>query len=264
MSDAGDLPRNAESWSATRRAILGDSLGVGLATGAYAVSFGAIAVASGLDGWQTMALSALMFTGGSQFGLVGVLAGGGNPIAGAATAILLGVRNALYGLRLAPLLDLRGWRRAAAAHLVIDESSAMSMGRTSDRAARLGFYATGIAVFTLWNLGTLVGVLGASALRDPRVLGLDAAVPAAFLALLGPRLRGREPWMIALVAALVAVLTTPLLPPGLPVLVAAAVAGAIALAPHRPESAPAPEPAPPTDDRAAPTDDPADLEGPAS
>jgi len=243
--------RGEDSWAGTRRAILGDSLGVGIATGAYGVSFGAIAIAAGLDGWQAMVLSALMFTGGSQFGLVGVLAGGGNPIAGAATAILLGVRNALYGLRLAPLLDVRGWRRLAAAHLVIDESTAMSMGRTSDRAARLGFYATGLSVLGLWNLGTLVGVVGASALQDPRVLGLDAAVPAAFLALLSPRLRGREPWIVAVVAALVAVFTTPLLPPGLPVLVAAAVAGAIALAPRRDGSAPI-------------AGDPADQEGPTS
>jgi predicted branched-subunit amino acid permease len=240
----------ADSWPATRRAILRDSLGVALATGAYGVSFGAIAIAGGLDGWQAMALSALMFTGASQFGLVGVLAGGGNPMAGAATAILLGVRNALYGLRLATLLDVRGRRRLGAAHLVIDESTAMSIGRTSDRAARLGFYATGLSVLALWNLGTLVGVVGASALQHPRVLGLDAAVPAAFLALLGPRLRGREAWVVALVAAMVAVLTTPLLPPGLPVLAAAAVAAAIALAPRREASVPV-------------ADDPADQEGPA-
>ena len=244
--DAAPEPGADAAWPLTRRAILGDSVGVGVATGAYGVSFGAIAIAAGLDGWQAMALSALMFTGGSQFGLVGVLVGGGNPIAGAATAILLGVRNALYGLRLAPLLDVRGRRRFAAAHLVIDESTAMSMGRSSDRAARLGFYATGLSVLGLWNLGTLVGVVGASALQDPRVLGLDAAVPAAFLALLGPRLRSREPWVVAVVAALVAVLTTPLLPPGLPVLVAAAVAGAIALAPRRDGSVP------PAGDPAAP------------
>jgi predicted branched-subunit amino acid permease len=216
-TDASD-----ERWATERRAVLRDSMGVAVATGAYAISFGAISVAGGLNVWQTMALSLLMFSGGSQFGLVGVVAGGGSAWAGAATAVMLGARNALYGLRLSTLLQVRSWRRLSAAQVVIDESSAMSMGRSSVRAGRFGFYATGVGVFVLWNLGTAVGVVGASVLSDPKVLGLDAAAPAAFLALLAPRLRGRETWAIALVAALIAVLATPLVPPGVPVLIAAA------------------------------------------
>ena len=211
------------AWRLTRSAVLRDAAGVAIATGAYAISFGAIARAGGFDAWQTMALSLLMFTGGSQFGLVGVVAAGGAPLAGAATAIMLGARNALYGLRLTELLELRGWRRFAAAQLIIDESTAMSIGRDSRRAARLGFYATGLGVFALWNLGTLVGVVGAAWLSDPRALGLDAAAPAAFLALLAPRLRGREAWAIAAVAALVAVVAVPFVPIGFPVLIAALV-----------------------------------------
>ena len=216
-------PQTDPAWRLTRSKVLRDSLGVSVATGAYGISFGAIALTGGLDMWQTMALSLLMFTGGSQFGLVGVVAGGGAPLAGAATAIMLGARNALYGLRLTELLRVRGWRRPVAAQLIIDESTAMSIGRDSRRAARLGFYATGLGVFVLWNLGTLVGVLGAAWLADPRTLGLDAAAPAAFLALLAPRLRGREAWAIALVAALVAVLAVPFVPVGFPVLIAACV-----------------------------------------
>ena len=211
------------AWRLTRSAVLRDAAGVAIATGAYAISFGAIARAGGFDAWQTMALSLLMFTGGSQFGLVGVVAAGGAPLAGAATAIMLGARNALYGLRLTELLQLRGWRRFAAAQLIIDESTAMSIGRDSPRAARLGFYATGLGVFALWNLGTLIGVVGAAWLSDPRALGLDAAAPAAFLALLAPRLRGREAWAIAAVAALVAVIAVPFVPIGFPVLIAALV-----------------------------------------
>ena len=118
-----------QTWLVERKAILRDSLGVSVATGAYAISFGAVSVAGGLSVWQTMALSLLMFSGGSQFGLIGVIAGGGSAWAGAATAVLLGVRNALYGLRLSTLLGLRSWRRVLAAQVVIDESSAMSMGR---------------------------------------------------------------------------------------------------------------------------------------
>ena len=188
-----DAVRADRDWRPVRREIVRESMAIAVATGAYGISFGAISLAAGLNVWQTMALSALMFTGASQFGLVGVVAGGGAPLAGAATAIMLGARNALYGLRMSELLQVRGLRRFGAAQLVIDESTAMAIGRwTAVRESRLGFYATGMAVFVLWNLGTLIGVLGASWLSDPRVLGLDAAVPAAFLALLAPRLRDRE------------------------------------------------------------------------
>ncbi len=219
---------------ADRRSIIHDALGIGAATGAYGISFGAISTAAGLTFWQTMALSLLMFTGGSQFALVGVVAGGGSPLAGAATAVLLGTRNALYGLRLTPLLRVRGWRRYATAQLVIDESTAMGIRTDDERAGRLGFYATGLAVFGLWNLGTMIGAVGADLLRDPGVLGLDAAAAAAFVALLGPRLRGREPFAVAGAAALVAVVAVPFVPPGVPVLIAALVAVVAAYRPARP------------------------------
>lgn len=221
------------SWRLTRSQVLRDSMAVAIATGAYGVSFGAIALAGGLDFWQTMALSLLMFTGGSQFGLIGVVAGGGAPLAGAATAIMLGARNAVYGLRLSTLLNVHGSRRLLAAQLVIDESTAMSIGRASDRAGRLGFYATGIGVFVLWNLGTAAGVFGASWLSDPRLLGLDAAAPAAFLALLAPRLRGRETWAVALAAAVVALVAVPFVPVGVPVLIAAVVGVVAGVLPGR-------------------------------
>jgi predicted branched-subunit amino acid permease len=145
---------------------------------------------------------------------------------------MLGARNSLYGLRLAPLLHLTSWRRMLAAQVVIDESSAMSLGRASPKLGRTGFYATGIGVFVLWNLGTAIGAVGASVLSDPSALGLDAAAPAAFLALLAPRLRGREPWAIAGGAAVIAVATTPLVPPGVPVLIAAGFGVVVALWPH--------------------------------
>ena len=239
--DAADSPAPAGlppaagpdlAWQLTRGQVLRDAAGVAIATGAYGISFGAIALAGGLDFWQTMALSLLMFTGGSQFGLIGVVASGGAPLAGAATAIMLGARNALYGLRLSELLRVRGGRRLLAAQLVIDESTAMAIGRDSDRASRLGFYATGVGVFLCWNLGTAVGLLGASWLSDPRLLGLDAAAPAAFLALLAPRLRGREAWAVALAAAMVALITVPFVPIGFPVLIAALVGVAVGLWPR--------------------------------
>ncbi|MBK9179845.1 MAG: AzlC family ABC transporter permease [Acidimicrobiales bacterium] len=209
---------------AARRRILRDSAGIGIATGAYGLSFGALAAAAGLSLGQTCTLSLAMFTGASQFALVGVLDGGGAAASAAATAVLLGTRNAFYGLRLATLLDVRGARRLAAAQLVIDESTAMAVGATDRAASRLGFWATGVAVFVLWNLATVIGAVGADALTNPSVLGLDAAAAAAFLALLAPQLQGRTVWATAAAAAVAALALTPILPPGLPVLAAAGVA----------------------------------------
>jgi len=207
-----------------RAAIIRDGLGVGIATGAYGISFGAVSVAAGLSVAQTCVLSLLMFTGASQFALIGVAAAGGPPVSGAVTALLLGTRNTLYGLRLAPLLGWTGWRRTAAAHLLIDESTAMSVTRESRPAARVGFLTTGVAIFVLWNLCTLVGAVAGSAIGDPRTYGLDAAVGAAFLALLWPRLSDRRNQLVAVAAAGVALGVVPIAPAGVPVLAAAGVA----------------------------------------
>jgi len=203
------------------RGVIRDALGIGVASGAYAVSFGAISTAAGLSLPQTCALSLLMFTGASQFALVGVVGAGGSVWAGAATAALLGARNALYGLRLSAILERGGWRRLLAAQFVIDETTAMAIAREAPADSRFAFWATGLALFTFWNLGTLLGALATHLVPDPKVLGLDAAPPAAFLALLAPRLRAREPVAIALGAGVVALVTLPVLPAGVPLLVVA-------------------------------------------
>jgi predicted branched-subunit amino acid permease len=207
-----------------RRQLVRDGLAVSVATGAYGISFGAIGVGSGLDIWQTGARSRLVFTGASQFALVGVVGAGGAPLLGAVSGLLLGVRNTLYGLRLAPLLDWHGLRRTAAAHLVIDESTAMSVTRDTTEEARVGFLTTGLGVFVLWNLATLAGAVAGEALGDPRDYGLDAAVGAAFLALLWPRLDTATHRIVAVVAAVVALGLVPFTAVGVPVLAAAVVA----------------------------------------
>lgn len=213
-----------------RRAILRDAIGIAVASGAYAISFGAISTAAGLSLAETCFLSAVMFTGASQFALVGVVGAGGTVWAGAVAAALLGSRNALYGLRLSSLLDTRAWRRFAAAHFVIDETTAMAIARDEPAQSRFAFWATGVALFVLWNAGTLIGALATRAISDPKVFGLDAAPPAAFLALLAPRLRAREPLAIAIAAAVVAIAVLPYVPAGVPLLAVAlivAVYGAV-------------------------------------
>ncbi len=218
-----------------------DSLGVGLATGAYGVSFGAVSVAAGLSVAQTCVLSLLMFTGASQFALVGVVAAGGAPVSGALTALLLGTRNTLYGLRLAPLLGFTGWRRAAGAHVLIDESTAMSLARPTQTLARLGFLTTGVSVFVLWNLATFAGAAAGRAVGDPRTFGLDAAVGAAFLALLWPRLRDRRNQWVAVAAAAVALGVVPVTAAGVPVLAAAGVALLVGVLSRSPDPTEFPE-----------------------
>lgn len=209
---------------APTRSIVRDSVAVGVATGAYGISFGAISVASGLDIWQSCALSLLVFTGASQFALVGVIAAGGNPFFGAVSGLLLGTRNTLYGLKVAPMLGWRGIRRSAAAHILIDESTAMSVTRTSREHARAGFLSTGLSVFVLWNLATLAGAVAGDTLGDPRAYGLDAAVGGAFLGLLWPRLDSLRNRVAALLGAALALSLVPLSPAGVPVLAAGVVA----------------------------------------
>src|SRR6201994_3449260 len=192
--------------------------GIGLAVGVYGVSFGVLAVAAGLSPAQACVMSMLTFTGASQFAFIGVLAA-------IAPAVTLAIRNAAYGLSVAPILPGRLRNRALAAHLVIDESTAMARAEDDPSAARHAFLATGISVWLGWNAGTLAGALLGGVLGDPRMLGLDAMFPAAFLATLAARLRRRGAAAAALTDALIAVCLVPVAPAGFPVV--AALAGVV-------------------------------------
>nr|WP_084100607.1 AzlC family ABC transporter permease [Demequina sp. NBRC 110051] len=203
------------------------ALSVSLATGAYGLSFGALSVAAGLDVWQTMALSLLLFSGGSQFAFIGVIAAGGSGAAAVATSTFLGVRNGFYGIALAPFMrPMRPLTRAAAAQLTIDESTAVALAQPPQDVAarRAAFWWTGIGVFVAWNAITLLGALLGSAIGDPADWGLDAAAAAAFLGLVWPRLASKRAQGVAAASAVLALALTPLLPAGLPILAAALVA----------------------------------------
>ena len=207
------------------------SFAVGLAVAAYGLSFGALAVASGLDVWQACVLSLFMFTGGSQFALIGVLASGGAAAGPAAitSAALLGVRNSLYAMRMSPIVGGPWWKKLIAAHWTIDESTAVSTAQPTLRGQRVGFWATGAIIYIGWNLTTFLGALLGDLLGDVRMYGLDAAAAAAFLGLLWPRLKTLQPIAVAVGAAAVAAVLIPWLPPGLPVLAAALVAVVVGL-----------------------------------
>jgi 4-azaleucine resistance transporter AzlC len=202
-----------------------DAAGIGVACGIYGVSFGVLAVAAGLSPAQACVMSMLTFTGASQFAFIGVLAAGGGPLAALGPAVMLAVRNAAYGLSLAPILPRRLSHRAVQSHLVIDESTAMARAQTQPDAARHAFVATGVSVWLCWNLGTLAGALLGGGLGNPQTLGLDAMFPAAFLALLAPQLRRPGAVTAATAGAAIALAVVPFAPDGVPVI--AALAGLI-------------------------------------
>jgi len=203
-----------------------DALSVAVTVGAYGVAFGAAGIAAGFSVLQTCLFSLLTFTGASQFAAVGVIAAGGGALSAVAAATMLGTRNALYGLQMAPLVRATGIKRIMAAHLTIDESTGVALAQTprGTIAMRYGFWLTGAGVYLFWNLFTLLGALGAKALGTPAAWGLDAAVPAAFLGLLWPRLTTTRLRVVAGTSMVFALLVTPWLPAGVPIIASVLVA----------------------------------------
>lgn len=195
-----------------------DGIVLGAAVGLFGVTFGVLAVTAGLSPAQACATSLLVFTGASQFAAVGIIGSGGSPASALASALLLAGRNGIYGLALHPHLGGSRLRRLVAAQLVIDESTAMALGQRDRAHTEAAFWVTGVSVFVFWNLGTLAGAIGGSALGDPQVWGLDAAFPAGFIVLMRPHITRRSGKVAAAVGALVALVSVPLLPAGAPII----------------------------------------------
>jgi predicted branched-subunit amino acid permease len=202
------------------------SLSVSFTVGLYGIAFGAAGIAAGFSLIQTCLLSLLTFSGASQFAVVGVLGAGGSAISGITTASLLGIRNALYGLRMAPIMKLRGWKKIVGAQVTIDESTGVALGQSDlgVDAMRQGFWLTGLGVYLFWNLFTVIGALGAQAMGDPATWGLDAAVPAAFLGLLWPRLTNKRERTLAVAAMVLSLALTPYVAAGIPIISTALLA----------------------------------------
>ena len=194
------------------------ALSVAFTVGLYGAAFGAAGVTAGFSILQTCMLSLLLFSGASQFAVVGIMGAGGAAISAIATATLLGFRNALYGLQMAPILKVSGIKRVLAAQITIDESTAVATLQENDADRRRGFYITGVGVYIFWNLFTFLGALGASAIGDPAVWGLDAAVPAAFCGLIWPRLKNKTHFLVSAVAITWALALTPISPAGIPII----------------------------------------------
>jgi predicted branched-subunit amino acid permease len=213
--------------SAADKRALRTGVSVGIAVAAYGVSFGALSVAAGLDIWQTCFLSLVLFSGGSQFAVIGIIASGGAAasIPAIASSTFLALRNGIYSMRVAPLVgDGPWWRRIFAAQLTIDESTAVAIAQDGKSAQKVGFWTTGIAIYIGWNLATFAGALLGNLVGDVNKFGLDAVAAAAFVGLLWPRLKQLQAAAVAMVAAVLATILIPFTPPGVPVLAAAVVA----------------------------------------
>jgi predicted branched-subunit amino acid permease len=208
---------------------------VALAVSVSGMSFGALAVVSGFSVWHTMVLSLVMFSGASQFALIGIIGTGGMAawVPAVFTAALLGLRNGLYGLRMSPIIGPGKVKRALAAQWTVDESTAVGSNQASIDAGRAGFWTTAVALYLGWNLATLAGALLGDVVGDVRAYGLDAAAAAAFLGLVWPRLTEGEPAVVALGAAVLTVVLLPAVPAGIPVVIVAVVAIVTAWWRHR-------------------------------
>jgi 4-azaleucine resistance transporter AzlC len=204
------------------RPVASACLGLALATGVYAISFGVGAVAAGSSIAQTCTLSLLTFTGASQFSVVSVIGTGGSPASALAGGLLLAARNGVYGLALSAHLPGSWRRRLVSAQFVIDETTAMALAQRDPALRRLAFWMTGLSLFVLWNIGTLIGALIGSAI-DSQAYGLDAAFPAAFVAMLWPTLRDprqRRARLAAALGAAICLVLIPFTPVGVPILCA--------------------------------------------
>jgi 4-azaleucine resistance transporter AzlC len=212
---------NGSGDAAAHRAIASQSISIGLAVVPFGLAFGAACSSAGLPWTVALAFSALVFTGGTQFAAVSVLAGKGSALTAIAAGLLLAVRSLAYGVVMAPHLAGGRLRRAIMSQLMIDESVAVASTQTERHLRERGYLWCGASVFVTWNAATLVGAI---ALRNAddliRRWGLDATIPAAFLALLWPRLNGKTERVTALVGALISFVAIPAVPAGLPIIAA--------------------------------------------
>ncbi|MGH3208452.1 MAG: AzlC family ABC transporter permease [Trebonia sp.] len=222
-------------WRTASPALLRDVGLVCLADGIVGVSFGATAVSGGLAWWVPVALSVLVFAGGSQIAAVGVVLAGGSPVAAVIAGAVLNTRLFPYGFAVADVVGptagattgdglvaaiKRVLVRMVGTHVITDESVAFTLRQTSPERRRSAFWACGVTLFVLWNVSVLLGVVLGSTVRNTSAFGLDATFPAVMLALALPTLTSRPTRLAAGTGAVIAVALTPVLPAGLPLLAA--------------------------------------------
>jgi 4-azaleucine resistance transporter AzlC len=222
-------PSDVAIRKAAERRIRNRALTIGVSVTPFGLSFGAVSVEAHLNLLQVCLLSLVLFSGASQFALVSLIGAGGSYISAVGTALLLGVRNGLYGARINALLRPSGWRRLVMAEVTIDESTAMAVSEAPSGHSARAFWSTALSVYVLWNVSTVVGALVGNALGSPATTGLDVAGPAAFIALLAPRLSTARMRLVALGSGVIALVTVPIVPVGAPILIGGLTAVALLL-----------------------------------
>jgi 4-azaleucine resistance transporter AzlC len=220
---------NDASRRTADRRIRNRALTIAVSVTPFGLSFGAVSVEAHLSIVQVCLLSLVLFSGASQFALVSIIGAGGSYFSAVGTALLLGVRNGLYAARINALLRPTGWRRFVMAEVTIDESTAMAVSESPSGHSGRAFWLTALSVYVLWNVSTVVGALVGNALGSPATTGLNVAGPAAFIALLAPRLTSARIRMIALASGAIALATVPLVPIGAPILIGGLTAVALLL-----------------------------------
>ncbi|MDT7782477.1 MAG: hypothetical protein QOF58_896 [Pseudonocardiales bacterium] len=226
-------------WRTLDAVLLRDVTAVALGAAVTGASFGAISVGSGLPWWIPVLMSLVIFAGGSQFMAVGIVAAGGSPAAAVVAGLVLNARHLPFGLAVGDVLGRNPLARIVGSHLLIDESTAFAMAQKDPGKARAAYWACGVSLFFSWNTGVLIGALAGQAIGDPATFGLDAAFPAAMLALTLPALKDAATRNAALAGAAIALATTPFLPAGVPVLLA--LAGLLVFKTKKEEPCPSPQ-----------------------
>lgn len=212
---------NDVSDAAVKRAIHRQAASIVASVAPFGIVFGASAATAGLSLLQATGFSLFVFGGSSQFAAVEILGDHGSIASAAVAGLLLNIRSLAFGVIMAPALAGRWWQRAAMSQLMIDESTAVGAAQLSLRWRRYGYLVAGLGVFVVWNLTTVLGHVAFSGAGDLIAdLGLDAAGPAAFLALLWPRLSSTPQRNTAIAGALIALVLIPFAAPGVPILVA--------------------------------------------
>ncbi|MGH3041947.1 MAG: AzlC family ABC transporter permease [Candidatus Rokuibacteriota bacterium] len=203
---------------------------IAVAALAFAVSFGVLARASGIASVEAIVMSATTFAGSAQFAVASILGVGGGIASAIVAATLLNARYAPISVSMAPIFVGGPLRRLFESQLIVDESWAMSR-RADGRYDRRLLVGAGLVLYVCWVGGTIVGAIAGDALGDPASLGLDAAFPALFLAILVPQVRSRRALAAAVLGGTIALALLPVAPAGVPIV---AAAGACLLGWRRP------------------------------
>jgi len=194
---------------------------IALASATFGASFGVLARASHMGRLAPIVMSATTFAGSAQFAATSVLKEGGGLAAAITAAVLLNARYAAISISVSSIFRGPWWRRLVESQLIVDESWAIS-SKGDGRFDRGMLVGAGAVLYVAWTGGTTIGALAGGAIGDPNRLGLDAAFPALFFALLLPQLRERRAVAAALGGTAIVLILLPFTPPGVPIIVAAA------------------------------------------